>query len=286
MSRDTRRLVRALRGAGLFAWGVAVGRLVRLDNERGAYRRAWEDHALATLAWLDSLPREGPARADSLRPLVMVALGDSAAQGIGASKVSGGYVPRFAAAVQQATGRPVALLNLSMSGATTESLLLTQIPQLRGLDLASREITPDLYTLNIGGNDVGVADMPVELFARRLGRVLDALPAGVFVGNLSSFGRFRGEARAARMSQVIDRLAGAHGDHVVDLRALSQSYTAAQYMLRYHAADMFHPNDAAYREWAQLFADAWARVAGVGHVDAGRAPEWSMRSMRVAQSGA
>lgn len=270
-------------GAGLFTGGVAIGRLLRLDNQRGDYRRAWEDHDLATLAWLDGLTAADTPQDE--RPYTIVSLGDSATQGIGASRVQESYVARLASAVQETLGREVALLNLSMSGATTESVVLTQLPQLLGLDLPGRGIVPDLFTLNIGGNDVMVADMSEEAFTEHVEEITAALPAGSLVGNISSFGILRTETRAADMSRILGEVAAAHGHHVVDLRALSQEFSVAKYTFGYHAADLFHPNSAAYSDWAQRFADQWTEANGLPPVLVSEAPEWQMRSIRVGQSG-
>ncbi|MDN6794133.1 MAG: SGNH/GDSL hydrolase family protein [Propionibacterium sp.] len=294
-------------GAGLFTGGVAIGRLLRLDNQRGDYRRAWEDHDLATLAWLEHLAgaadaseaghaadapstpapsgsAEATAASPRTRPYTIISLGDSATQGIGASRVQESYVARLASAIGVALDREVALLNLSLSGATTESVVLTQLPQLRGLDLEARGIVPDLFTLNIGGNDVMLADLSEEAFAAHVETITSALPAGSLVGNISSFGILRTETRAAEMSRILGEVAASHGHHVVDLRALSQEFSVAKYTFGYHAADLFHPNSAAYADWAQRFADQWTSANDLPPVLVAEAPEWQMRSGRVAQS--
>ena len=270
-------------GAGLFTGGVAIGRLLRLDNQRGDYRRAWEDHDLATLAWLEHLAGVADA-SPRTRPYTIISLGDSATQGIGASRVQESYVARLASAIGVALDREVALLNLSLSGATTESVVLTQLPQLRGLDLEARGIVPDLFTLNIGGNDVMLADLSEEAFAAHVETITSALPAGSLVGNISSFGILRTETRAAEMSRILGEVAASHGHHVVDLRALSQEFSVAKYTFGYHAADLFHPNSAAYADWAQRFADQWTSANDLPPVLVAEAPEWQMRSGRVAQS--
>ena len=268
-------------GAGLFTGGVAVGRLLRLDSQRGDYRRAWEDHALATLAHLDAQA----ARGEDL-PFTIVALGDSSTQGIGASRVEEGYVARLASAIRMTLGREVALLNISVSGGTSETVVLAELPQLTGLDLPGRGVTPDLFVLNIGGNDVMLQDMGVDAFAEHMTTISSALPAGSLIGNIPSFGVLRSESRAAEMSGVVDEVATRAGHHVVDLRALSQEFSVAKYTFGYHAADFFHPNSSAYADWAQRFADVWTDSRGLAPVLVAEAPRWEMLSARVAQSQA
>ena len=267
-------------GASLFGGGLAIGRLLRLDSQRGDYRKAWENHNLATLERLRQLD-EHP---EGERPYLIVSLGDSSVQGVGASRVTESYPARLASSIAAQMGREVLLLNLSLSGATIESVELTQIPQMRGLGLLDGPYSPDLVTLTIGGNDVMTEDMAPGQFEERLRRVLAALPGSTLVSTIPSFGIMPQESRAQDMS---DRIAAAVSDsdaHPVDLRSLTQEYSLPTYTFAYHAADFFHPNSAAYTKWAQLFADAWATSRREAAPVVEDAPQWDMLSARVAQS--
>ena len=62
--------------------------------------------------------------------LLYVALGDSAAQGIGASTPDRGYVGLLAERVRERTSRSVEVVNLSSSGARIGDVLDTQLPAL------------------------------------------------------------------------------------------------------------------------------------------------------------
>ena len=126
-------------------------------------------------------------------------------QGLGASRVTESYPALLASAIQQTLGREVALLNLSLSGATVESVELTQIPQMRGMGLIDGDIEPDLVTLSIGGNDVMAEDMAPGQFAERLGRVIAALPPDSLVSSIPSFGIMPQEKRATEMSEYLAR---------------------------------------------------------------------------------
>ena len=225
-------------GASLFGGGLAIGRLLRLDSQRGDYRKAWENHNLATLDRL----RELDEHPEGERPYLIVSLGDSSVQGVGASRVTESYPARLASSIAAQMDREVLLLNLSLSGATIESVELTQIPQMRGLGLLDGPYSPDLVTLTIGGNDVMTEDMAPGQFEERLRRVLAALPANALVSTIPSFGIMPQESRAQDMS---DRIAAAVSDsdaNVVDLRSLTQEYSLPTYTFAYHAADFFHPN--------------------------------------------
>ena len=267
-------------GASLFGGGLAIGRLLRLDSQRGDYRKAWENHNLATLDRL----RELDEHPEGERPYLIVSLGDSSVQGVGASRVTESYPARLASSIAAQMDREVLLLNLSLSGATIESVELTQIPQMRGLGLLDGPYSPDLVTLTIGGNDVMTEDMAPGQFEERLRRVLAALPADALVSTIPSFGIMPQETRAQGMS---DRIVAAVSDsdaNVVDLRSLTQEYSLPTYTFAYHAADFFHPNSAAYTKWAQLFADAWATSRREAAPVVEDAPQWDMLSARVAQS--
>ncbi|WP_022867627.1 SGNH/GDSL hydrolase family protein [Schaalia vaccimaxillae] len=268
-------------GAGLFGSGVAIGRLLRLDAQRGDYRRAWEDHNLAALKRLSQCD---PKADEENRPFVYVALGDSSVQGVGASKITESYPARLASAISSVIDREVILFNVSLSGATVESVELTQIPQLRGLGLLDGEWDLDLVTLSIGGNDVMLEDMTAAKYAERLKRVLDCLPEKSLVSSIPSFSIMPQETRAQEMSDLAVQAAKDGGHVVVDLRSLTLEYSLPTYTFGYHAADFFHPNSAAYAVWAQCFADEWAASRRLPAPVVADATEWLMCSDRVAQS--
>ena len=75
-----------------------------------------------------------------------VVLGDSTAQGLGASSPLHGYVGQVLNALRR-TGSPWRVLNLSRSGAQTRHVLEDQLPLVDGL-------TPALVTCGIGSNDI------------------------------------------------------------------------------------------------------------------------------------
>lgn len=293
-----------LAGSSILGVGVAAKRLLALDRQRGAYRRAWESHSLATLKWLSDLDRqEGTTGAledkdqenaeakneentHAQRPFVYVALGDSSVQGIGASSVEESYPARLASAIETAKGQRVALINISLSGATTESVEMGQIPLMRGLGLLDPGNEPDLVTLTIGGNDVMVPQITPSAYSHAIARILDALKGRVLVSTIPSFAPMSQDARAQDMSELLAEEARAHGAGLVDIRALSQSWPLASYAFHYHAADMFHPNTQAYAAWAQEFYNVLAKDAGLRPLDVASAPQWGIGSHRVAESEA
>ena len=93
--------------------------------------------------------RRNLAALQSGRPL-LVALGDSLAQGIGASSIDHGYVGRLATEF----ANEVAVVNLSRSGAKIPDVLDRQLRILGDLRLRDLGIEPVAITCTVGNNDL------------------------------------------------------------------------------------------------------------------------------------
>ena len=233
---------------GVVAGAVAAAFATRWLEGRQTINRHVEDYGQH---W-GSRPS---VRAGSLH---YVALGDSAAQGVGATAVSRGYVPRVAEKLQSATGREVLVTNLSVSGATSDDVVRDQLPQLAALEFA-----PDLVTLDIGGNDVIYPGHNAATFERSLEVILAALPEGSFVADVPWF-MVPGLGKASqRMSVLASALVERHGHHLVPLHRTSRETGVLGYH-RHTAGDFFHPNDRGYEGWAETF---WAAIVASGRVD-------------------
>ena len=194
-----------------------------------------------------------------------LALGDSAAQGVGASEVAKGYVSLLGQRLSEETGRPVVVTNLSVTGAKAGDVVRDQLPQLAELP------TPDLVTLDIGGNDVVFPGHNPQTYAESMEIILAALPEGSFIADVPWFSLPFWGRQSRLMSEFAADAVERHGHHLVGLHALTRGVG-----LRYHlytASDLFHPNDVAYQGWADLFweqIEASGRLATIG--SAGRRP--------------
>lgn len=177
--------------------------------------------------------------------LLYVAIGDSAAQGIGASRPGRSYVGLVAQHVRS-TGRTVKLVNLGISGATLRVAIEKQLPALRTL-------TPDLVTVSIGANDIGTFD-PAR-FERELTEVMAALPGHAIVADLPSFRPLPAERRVRVANGIVRRLAADHGLTLVGLHAAMRRQGMWGVTTQF-AGDLFHPNDRGYRVWAASFLPA------------------------------
>lgn len=180
--------------------------------------------------------------------LLYVALGDSAAQGLGASRPERGYVGLIAEQLRLETGRPVEVINLSRSGARISDVVRDQVPQLAGLE-------PDLVTVDIGGNDIRRYDPAA--YERDVVALCAALPAGTVIADTPYFMHGRWQRDAGQAAVVMTREAISRGLAVVSLHAAlkRQGWSA---MLSQYAADWFHPNDRGYGTWAAAF---WETIA-------------------------
>jgi len=176
-----------------------------------------------------------------------VALGDSATQGIGASRPERGYVGLLAERMRSQTGGPVRVVNLSRSGATVRDLIEEQLPRLQ-------ELRPDVVTVAIGGNDV--RSYRADRFVAAIEELMAALPAGTFVADVPWFMHGRWAQRSQGAAATVTASARAHGLRVVPLHA-TMSERGAGSMLTDFAADWFHPNDRGHRQWADAM---WAKV--------------------------
>ena len=180
--------------------------------------------------------------------LLYVAIGDSAAQGIGASSPDRSYVGVLADEIRAVTGRTVRVVNLSVSGATVELAVQDQLP--RFVTLA-----PDIVTVAIGANDI--AEWDPAVFERGIRTIFATLPPYALVADLPYFYFPRNERKVAVANRIVRQVAAEHGLAVVRLHRTTR-HQGIPGMLTQFAIDMFHPNDHGYRVWADAFAPSLA----------------------------
>lgn len=176
--------------------------------------------------------------------LLYVAIGDSAAQGIGGSRPGRSYVGLLARGIRSHTGRTVRVVNLAQSGGRLREALEKQVPALT-------KLAPDIVTVSIGANDISTFD-PVR-FERELRRIYAALPPFAVVADLPSFYLGEYERRVRIANEIVHRTAEEFGLTVAPLHRTTWRRTAARTALRDVAADFFHPNDRGYAVWASAF---------------------------------
>lgn len=183
--------------------------------------------------------------------LLYVALGDSAAQGVGASRPELGYVGLLADRMRARTGQSVRVVNLSCSGATLADLVQHQLPLLANL-------RPDVVTVAIGGNDVLAYE--ATMFSAQVCALTAGLPPGTVIADVPYFMHGHWERRASEAGRVLTDCARASGLHVVHLHDAERA-RGSMAMLTDFAADWFHPNNRGHRVWADAFWDQLTRNA-------------------------
>lgn len=183
--------------------------------------------------------------------VVYVAVGDSTGVGVGATQ--GGYPARLLKRIKQES-REARLVNLCISGATTEDLLREQIKQA----IAAR---PTLVTVGIGINDLGHY-VPLETFARNFEELVKRLKsetsAQIVVTNLPDISfapvvpsslREQTRSQINLFNERVSEIAGRYGVTLVD--AYTETHAVMPTHPEFFSADGFHPSDAGYEYWAK-----------------------------------
>ncbi len=175
--------------------------------------------------------------------ITYVALGDSAAQGIGATSPERGYVGLIAKSLHKKTNKPVHIINLSKSGARIEDAISRQLPILETIDA-------DVVTIEIGANDM--QNFEVEKFRSEIETVISSLPKDAVVSNMPAFGGgryYKLEPNVVEANKIIDELTQKYGLRMADLH----HQIATNNYLNTYAADFFHPSNAGYKNWHNAF---------------------------------
>ncbi len=173
------------------------------------------------------------------RPL-MVVLGDSLSQAVGASSVQQSWVHHLVLhESQQRRNRPARIVNLSRSGARIDDVLRVQLPALRAI---ARPI--QLVTCTVGSNDFarGGSFSRIESSMHSL---ISRLPDEAVLATLPA----KGSLLAKRLNKVIRSEADRSGLVVADVDAHLPGWRGRS------AGDRFHPNDLGYESWFSAFAD-------------------------------
>ncbi len=183
------------------------------------------------------------------KEILYVALGDSTAQGIGATHPDKSYPGVIRQSLAEHTGSPVRLVNLSKSGAKVRDVIDSQIPALDKLTIYDGTV----ITIEIGANDM--INFNADKFRSDMDELMDKLPANTLISDLPYFGtgRFKNkELNVVQANQIMYELAIVHRFKLVPLH----DKTRANDGFRTFAVDLFHPSNKGYREnWAPVFLE-------------------------------
>jgi acyl-CoA thioesterase-1 len=191
----------------------------------------------------------GRRRRRSPGELLLVALGDSLAQGMGSIRPERSWAGRLAEEVEARTGRRVRVLCLGVVGAGVADVLADQVPQVP--EAARRGEPGTLIALEVGTNDASGGTDP-ERFRRLLTRLCATLPAGSLVGDVPDLKYGRNRAAGARLAAVAREVVAARPD----LR-LARVEAATRGLIPWECGpDLAHPNALGYRRMARAFTAA------------------------------
>jgi acyl-CoA thioesterase-1 len=226
-------------GGGLVvAGGATLGARAGVKGQRAASQRVVEMLPIHADWWRERLHHEGQ--------VTYLAIGDSAAQGVGATVPSRGYVGLLARRIRHRSRMTVRVVNLSVSGATTWGAKKDQLPKLQ-------HFTPDVCTVSIGANDI--ADFHSDKFERNIRAIYGAVPSHAVVAELPCMFSPDRERKVAVANEIIHRVADELGLTVAPLHAITKRVGIRRTFFNTYG-DLFHPNDRGYEVWASAFEPA------------------------------
>jgi len=188
-------------------------------------------------------------RAD--KPFVYVAIGDSAAEGVGASCHERSY-PGIIHTFLTKHYQSVTFYNFGKRRSPASWVISEQLER-------AIELNPDLITLSVGANDIRVGNMPwkfekdLRVLARELRSktsatiVINSIPDFSHVYFIPFFIRPLASRIIKKFNGVIEKVANDEGIVFVDLfhnTSIFAKYPEAT------AKDRFHPSDFGYALWA------------------------------------
>ena len=138
-------------------------------------------------------------------------------------------------------GRPVPVLNLSVSGARIQDVIDRQLPK-----LAQLPHEPVFVTCTVGSNEpLSARSLLFKRTTRQLSTLFDALPSGSIVATLPD----AGSMVAKYVNRVIEGEAPLREHRIADVASHLSGWR------RRIAGDGFHPNDEGYEAWTNAFTE-------------------------------
>lgn len=204
-------------------------------------------------------------------PLTYVSLGDSLAVGVGSSDPRElGYAPLYKEVLEERTGREVDLIQLGLSGETSESFVKGEGSQLARAEAVVRENPGAAVTLSIGGNDllqaadarVAEREAAIARYAENLDFILQTLknvsepPPSIIVLALynPAPGSFTDEW-SGRMNDEIREVAARNGVRVADADQAFEGHES-EYVRHARYPWDIHPTDRGHEALVRSLSEA------------------------------
>ena len=177
--------------------------------------------------------------------LVVVALGDSTVQGIGATSPRKGFVGQVASRLAKETGRPVQVYNYSKTGAEAGEVLAEQLGK---PDVIKRA---DLVLVAVGPNDLN-HDVWLGDYLKNYQNILNKLPKDkVVIASIPPMARSKiGGNTVEEWNRGLSKLAA---KNKVRVAPVYEAIKPHAYDPRIYSVDLFHPSNHGYSLWAKAF---------------------------------
>jgi acyl-CoA thioesterase-1 len=247
LTRTQAAEVSGLRAGPFGRWADGVTAMREDCTAFARYWRAHNDQVLAEMGFRGGSGGSSPPGPAQLDGPLWVVLGDSTAQGLGATSPDGGYVGQVLAELRRQSGLPWQVLNLSVSGSLTRDVLGAQLPLMPA--------RADLVTCGIGINDI-LYTSPAKLFAD-LRTLIAAVPDRTVLLDLprpAGCWGLLGRASVPyvnRINRTIHQAAAARGLPVAEISAHFLPPWTGKF-----ASDCFHPSQVGYRDWSRALLAA------------------------------
>ena len=179
--------------------------------------------------------------------LKIVVLGDSTAQGIGASSALKGFVGVVSDRIQKDFSKSVQIYNYSVSGAVVSDVLNKQLP------IASTLKDADIVIIAVGPNDIIRLENLDESLAG-YAKILDSLaisPEKTVIANTPPLDRRSiSSTTIDQWNSDLEMLAKRKGVRVADIYKV---IAPRKEDYRIYSGDFFHPSNTGYTLWADAF---------------------------------
>lgn len=177
--------------------------------------------------------------------LVIVALGDSTVQAVGATSPHKGFVGQVAGRLGDDTGKSAQIYNFSRSGATAEEVATTQLQHASTFDQA------DVILVAVGPNDL-TRGVSKETYFQHYNKILDKLPSEkVVIATIPPL--VRSKVNEATIQEWNKDLAQLAAERKVRVANVYGAIEPRKYDPRIYSADLFHPSNTGYGLWADAF---------------------------------